>query len=81
MAKTKKEKPLTITLPDGKEYNVEEMNDQNKMLSHHMFDLDNKINNLRFSLDQMMMGFEMAQNKLIEGLEEAEKEDGQPKDE
>jgi len=80
VAKKTKEKPLEITLPDGKTYDVNAMDDQNKMLAHHMFDLDNKMNNLRFSLDQMAMGFEKAQEKLIEGLEEKAEEDGLIKD-
>ena len=79
VAKTTKEKPLEITLQDGSTHNVNDMNDENKMLAHHLFDLDNKMNNLRFSLDQMAMGFEKAQEKLIEGLEKAEK-DGLTKD-
>tara|TARA_B100001248_G_scaffold241863_1_gene208882 strand:+ start:359 stop:607 length:249 start_codon:yes stop_codon:yes gene_type:complete len=82
VAKKSKEKPFEITLPDGSKHVVEELSEENQMLSHHLADLQNKTNNLKWSLDQMMMGVEFAQAKLIENLKKEEEEgDGQPKDE
>ena len=68
MAKKEKEKPAVLTL-DEKEYVIEEMSDDEKMLLNHVNDMQNKINTNQFMRDQLEVGKEAFINKLRESLE------------
>ena len=68
MAKKEKEKPPVLTL-DEKEYVIEEMTDDEKMLLNHVNDMQNKINGNQFMRDQLEVGKEAFINKLRESLE------------
>jgi len=58
MAKKEKQKPDTITLPNGKEFVIQDLEQEAQMLTHHLRDLQNKMGNMRFNLDQMQMGYD-----------------------
>ena len=68
MAKKEKEKPAVLTL-DEKEYVIEEMTDDEKMLLNHVNDMQNKINANQFMRDQLEVGKEAFINKLRDSLE------------
>ena len=68
MAKKEKEKPAVLTL-DEKEYVIDEMTEDEKMLLNHINDMQNKINGNQFMRDQLEVGKEAFINKLRESLE------------
>ena len=68
MAKKEKEKPAVLTL-DEKEYVIDEMTDDEKMLLNHINDMQNKINTNQFMRDQLEVGKEAFIGKLRESLE------------
>ena len=70
MAKKEKQKPDTITLPNGKEFVIQDLDQKSQMLTHHLRDLQNKMGNMRFNLDQMQMGYDAILVKLHEELGE-----------
>ena len=74
MAKDKKEKPV-LNL-DDKEYVIEDMTDEQKMMVNHINDLQNKQNTNQFMADQLSVGKEAFINMLRTSLtaepEEAE---------
>ena len=58
--------PITV---NDKEYIVEDMNDQQKLLLNHVNDLDRKLSNAQFNLDQLAFGREAFANALAQSLE------------
>ena len=72
MAKEKKEKPV-LNL-DGKEYVIEDMTDEQKMMVNHINDIQNKQASNSFVADQLKVGREAFINMLKKSLEEV-KED------
>ena len=70
MAKDKKEKPV-LNL-DDKEYVIEDMTDEQKMMVNHINDLQNKQNTNQFMADQLAVGKEAFVNLLRASLEEPE---------
>ena len=77
MAKKEKEKPPVLTL-DEKEYVIEEMTDDEKMLLNHINDMQSKINTNQFMRDQLEVGKEAFIGKLRESLEaEPEEEEAE----
>ena len=74
MAKKEKEKPAVLTL-DEKEYVIDEMTDDEKMLLNHINDMQSKINTNQFMRDQLEVGKEAFINKLRESLESEEVEE------
>ena len=68
MAKKEKEKPAVLTL-DEKEYVIEEMTDDEKMLLNHINDMQSKINTNQFMRDQLEVGKEAFIGKLRDSLE------------
>ena len=76
MAKDKKEKPV-LNL-DDKEYVIEDMTDEQKMMVNHINDLQNKQNTNQFMADQLAVGKEafinMLRASLTEEVEEVEAE-------
>jgi hypothetical protein len=67
MAKDKKEKPV-LNL-DDKEYIIEDMTDEQKMMVNHINDLQNKQNTNQFMADQLSVGKEAFINMLRSSLE------------
>ena len=72
MAKKEKEKPV-LNL-DGKEYVIENMTDEQKMMVNHINDIQNKQASNSFVADQLRGGREAFINMLKKSLEEV-KED------
>mgnify|MGYP003134314692 CR=1 FL=1 len=72
MAKDKKEKPV-LNL-DDKEYVIEDMTDEQKMMVNHINDLQNKQNTNTFMADQLQVGKEAFINMLRTSLEEEPEE-------
>jgi predicted xylose isomerase-like sugar epimerase len=72
MAKDKKEKPV-LTLND-KEYIIEDMTDEQKVMVQHINDLQNKQNTNAFISDQLQVGKEAFINMLSKSLEEKPEE-------
>lgn len=70
MAKDKKEKPV-LNL-DDKEYVIEDMTDEQKMMVNHINDLQNKQNTNQFMADQLSVGKEAFINMLRESLAKPE---------
>lgn len=70
MGKDKKT-PVTV---NGKEYQFEDMTQEQQMLTNHCFDLDRKIASAQFNLDQLTVGKD-AFVKLLEQSLSKPKED------
>ena len=67
MAKEKKEKPV-INL-DGKEYIIEDLTDEQKMMVNHINDIQNKQASNGFIADQLRVGHDAVVKMLKESLE------------
>ena len=72
MAKKEKDKPV-LNL-DDKEYVIEDMTDEQKMMVNHINDLQNKQNTNQFMADQLSVGKEAFINMLRDSLNGASKE-------
>ena len=72
MAKKEKDKPV-LNL-DEKEYIIEDMTDEQKMMVNHINDLQNKQNTNQFMADQLSVGKEAFINMLRDSLNGASKE-------
>lgn len=55
---------------DGVEYDIEKLNDQQKVLLDHVVDLERKVASARFNLDQLSVGRDTFFNLLKESLRE-----------
>ena len=64
----KTEKAPTISVND-KEYDIEGMTDQQKVMINHVTDLDRKLSTTQFNLDQLQIGREAFVNMLANSLE------------
>tara|TARA_X000001388_G_C2212087_1_gene115605 strand:- start:91 stop:315 length:225 start_codon:yes stop_codon:yes gene_type:complete len=74
MAKKEKEKPV-INL-DGKEYIIGDLTDEQKIMVHHIKDIQNKQASNGFIADQLKVGHDGFVNMLKQSLESEEvKED------
>jgi len=58
--------PITI---NDKEYFIEDLTDEQKVLFNHVADLDRKLSSARFNLDQLSVGREAFVNMLARSLE------------
>tara|TARA_R100001082_G_scaffold35187_1_gene18250 strand:+ start:1887 stop:2126 length:240 start_codon:yes stop_codon:yes gene_type:complete len=67
MAKKEKEKPV-LNL-DDKEYVIEDMTDEQKMMVNHINDLQNKLNANQFMADQLTIGRKAFVDMLKDSLE------------
>ena len=63
----KKEKKPVLNL-DDKEYVIDEMTDEQKMMVNHINDIQNKQNSNQFMADQLSVGKEAFINMLRESL-------------
>lgn len=66
-----KDEKKTITVND-KQYNVEDLNDQQTAMVNHIQDLDRKLANAHFNVDQLTVGREAFINMLAKSLETEE---------
>ena len=73
MAKKEKEQKPVLNL-DDKEYVIEDMTDEQKMMVNHINDLQNKQNTNQFMADQLAVGKEAFINLLRASLESPEEE-------
>ena len=71
MAKKEKEQKPVLNL-DDKEYVIEDMTDEQKMMVNHINDLQNKQNTNQFMADQLQVGKEAFINMLRTSLESEE---------
>ena len=69
--KEKEQTPAVLTL-DEKEYVIDDMSDDEKMLLNHINDMQSKINTNQFMRDQLEVGKEAFIGKLRESLEAEE---------
>jgi hypothetical protein len=67
----KKEKKPVLNL-DDKEYIIEDMTDEQKMMVNHINDIQNKQNSNQFIADQLAVGKEAFINMLRESLNSEE---------
>ena len=67
----KKEKKPVLNL-DDKEYVIDEMTDEQKMMVNHINDIQNKQNSNQFMADQLSVGKEAFINMLRESLAKPE---------
>jgi hypothetical protein len=74
MAKKEKEQKPVLTF-DDKEYIIEDMTDEQKVLLNHINDLQNKMNSMQFNLDQVSVGKDAFIEKLRESLSEDKEEE------
>ena len=58
--------PMTI---NNKEYFIEDLTDEQKVMFNHVADLDRKLSSARFNLDQLSVGREAFVNMLARSLE------------
>ena len=70
MAKKEKQKPDTITLPNGKEYNIQDLTQEQQMYTHHLRDQTQKLGSMRFNMDQIQYGYDAILLKLMDSLGE-----------
>lgn len=68
-----KDEKKTISVND-KEYNVEDLTDQQIAMVNHITDLDRKLANARFNVDQLAFGREAFVNALAASLEAKDEE-------
>ena len=61
----------TITIND-KDYNIEDLTEQQQMMVNHIADLDRKIRSTQFNLDQLSVGKDAFVNMLTASLETEE---------
>jgi len=71
MAKKEEQKEPTLVL-DEKEYKINSMKDEEKLVVAHINDLNRKIDNAKFNLQQMEMGRQSFVSNLKNSLEAEE---------
>ena len=70
---SKKQKEQTVTIND-KEYNVDDLTQEQVGLVNHVADLDRKLSSAQFNLDQLNVGRGAFMNMLTESLKVADSE-------
>jgi hypothetical protein len=66
--------PITI---NEKEYFIEDLTDEQKVLFNHVADLDRKIGNAAFNMDQLQIGRDAFANMLVSSVEAEPAEDAE----
>jgi len=69
MSKKEKQNEPTLVL-DEKEYNINDLGDDEKLMVAHINDLNRKVDSARFNLQQIEMGRQAFVNSLKAKLEE-----------
>jgi hypothetical protein len=64
--------PQTVSI-DGKEYNLDDFTQEQKMMLDHCMDLDRKIASCQFQFDQLRVGKDAFLTLLKKSLEQPEK--------
>jgi len=64
--------PITV---NGKEYFIEDLDDQQKTFVNHINDLSRKMDNAKFNFDQLAFGHQAFVNALAMSLGASEKQD------
>jgi len=72
----KKENAPMLNL-DGKEYDIEAMNDKQKTMVNHIVDLNRKIDTTAFNLQQLQFGKEAFVDALKNALTEEKEEENE----
>ena len=73
MAKKEKKEPQKLNLFD-KEYLLDDLTDEQKVMVNHIADLENKINGTAFNLNQLNVGKEAFIKRLEASLNEESEE-------
>tara|TARA_R100000329_G_C7457782_1_gene161258 strand:- start:78 stop:302 length:225 start_codon:yes stop_codon:yes gene_type:complete len=73
VAKKEKKEPQKLNLFD-KEYLLDDLTDEQKVMVNHIADLENKINGTAFNLDQLNVGKEAFIKRLEASLNEESEE-------
>lgn len=68
------EKQTNVITINDKDYNLDDMTDQQKAMLNHITDLDRKIKNTQFNLDQLNVGKDAFVQMLIASLPQEETE-------
>jgi len=71
---SKKEKEQTVTI-DDKEYNVDDLTQEQITMVNHVADLDRKLSSAQFNLDQLNVGRGAFMNMLNKSLEVVDESD------
>ena len=74
MAKKEKKEPQKLNLFD-KEYLLDDLTDEQKVMVNHIADLENKINGTAFNLNQLTVGKEAFIKRLEASLNEESEEE------
>jgi hypothetical protein len=74
MAKKEKKEPQKLNLFD-KEYLLDDLTDEQKVMVNHIADLENKINGTAFNLNQLTVGKEAFIKRLEASLNEEPEEE------
>lgn len=69
------EKKTNVITVNDKEYNIDKMTDNQKVLLSHVNDLDRKIGSTQFNLDQLVIGREAFVERLVNNLENETEEE------
>ena len=69
------EKKTNVITVNEKEYDVDAMTDEQKILLNHVQDLERKICNAQGNMDQLMMGREAIAQRLVDALENPKPEE------
>ena len=72
MAKKEKQEKKPVVVLDDKEYEIENMADDQKVMLAHIQDLQRKIDGATFNLQQLQYGRQAFVNALKEALEKEE---------
>ena len=75
MAKQKEKEIKPVLILDDKEYQIEDLGDDQKMMVAHINDLNRKIDGATFNLQQLQYGRQAFVNALKADLEKGESED------
>ena len=70
----KKENKQAILNVDGKEYVIDDMNDEQKVMVSHIADLTRKMETMNFNMQQLEFGKQAFVNALKKTLEEVTEE-------
>ena len=73
-----KKTPITI---NDKEYIIEDMTDEQRVMLNHINDLDRKLSTTAFNMDQLNVGRDAFINMLAQSLESGDVEDAEIVDE
>jgi len=73
-----KKTPITI---NDKEYIIEDMTDEQRVMLNHINDLDRKLSTTAFNMDQLNVGRDAFINMLAKSLESGDVEDAEIVDE